>query len=403
MGFLGAAVAAVAGLGSGAATSAAPKPLLGVLEARRGGPATLARLDPLSLRPVSRRVRIDEYHESWSLSPDGSQVALGRGGQGIGIEIVDLERLKVVRHVRTGIAAEALGWLAPRRLVAGLQRRGTVVVDPRTGRIARRFAEWSFPIGSVQTRLGLVMLLPELRTSSPGLPPRRVAGAVRLALVDAHGRGRSVTLRRVRLGVRARHGLEYVDHAGLAVDPAQARAYVVAANAPIAAVDLRTMRVSYHRLGPLFAHPAGALLARERIALWLGRSRLLVAGHDIVSTRTRKEALAPAGAAVVDTGAWAWRTLDRRSTGTVLAAGEVLVYGPGSYPAPGTGLRGYTLRGRRVFGLLAGERVLDVRVAGGRAYVRTSGAVHVVDVRSGTVIHDVVPAVDLVSVIRTRQ
>ena len=347
-------------------------------------------------------MRIAEYHENWSLSPDGSHVALGRGAQGIGIEIVDLGSLKLVRHVRTGIAAEALGWLTPRRLVAGLQRGGTVVVDPRNGRIVRRFADFSFPDVSVQTRQGLVMLVPRLRPTSPGLPLRRVAGAVRLALVDAHGRLRSVTLQRIRLGVRTRHGLEYADRAGLAVDSAQARAYVVAANAPVAQVDLRTMQVSYHRLDPLFAHPAGTLLARERTALWLGHARLLVAGRDFVSTRARKEALAPAGAAIVDTGAWTWRMLDRRPTRAALSAGRVLVYGPGSYPAPGAGLRGYTLRGRRVLGLFDGKRVLDVQVAGSRAYVRTPAAVHVVELRSGTVVHDIAPPVDLVSVIGAR-
>ena len=246
------------------------------------------------------------------------------------------------------------------------------------------------------------MLLPRLRPTSPGLPLRRVAGGVRLALVDAHGRLRSVTLQRIRLGVRTRHGLEYADRAGLAVDSAQARAYVVAANAPVAQVDLRTMQVSYHRLGPLFGHPTGALLARERTALWLGHGRLLVAGRDFVSTRARKEALAPAGAAIADTGAWTWRMLDRRPTRAVLSAGEVLVYGPGSYPAPGAGLRGYTLRGRRVLGLFDGKRVLDVQVAGSRAYVRTPAAVHVVELRSGTVVHDIAPPVDLVSVIVTR-
>jgi hypothetical protein len=311
--------------------------------------------------------------------------------------------MKLVRHVRTGIAAEALGWLAPRRLVAGLQRGGTVVLDPRTGRVVRRFADFSFPDASVQTRLGLVLLCPQLRKSSPGLPLRRVTGAVRLALVDARGRLRSATLQRIRLGVRMRHGLEYADRAGLAVDPARTRAYVVAADAPVAEVDLRTMRVSYHRLTPLFARPSGggvtAVLARERRALWLGRGRLLVYGRDFVSTRARKEALAPAGAALVDTTAWTWRTLDRQPTSAVFARGKVLVWGPGDYPAPGVGLREYTLGGHRVFGLFNHRRVLDVQIAGSRAYVRTPAAIHVVALEKGTTVRDIAPPVDLVSVI----
>jgi hypothetical protein len=135
------------------------------------------------------------------------------------------------------------------------------------------------------------------------------------------------------------------------------------------------------------------------MALWLGHGRLLVVGRDFVSTRAREEALAPAGTALVDTEAWSWRTLDRRPTGAVLAGRKLLVYGPGSYLAAGMGLRGYTLAGRRVLGLFNGKRVLGVQVAGGRAYVRTPAAVHVVDVGSGTVIRDIVPPVDLASVI----
>jgi hypothetical protein len=270
----------------------------------------------------------------------------------------------------------------------------------------RRFAGFSFPDASVQTRQGLVLLCPQLRTSSPGLPLRRVSGPVRLALVDARGALRSVTLQRIRLGVRTRHGFEYADSAGLAVDPARGRAYVVAADAPVAEVDLRTMRVSYRRLAALFAHPSArdvtVVLARERTALWLGHGRLVVAGRDFVSTRARKEALAPAGATLLDTAAWSWRTLDRRPTGAVLAGGKLLVYGPGSYPAAGTGLGGYTLGGRRVFGRFDRQRVLDVQVAGGRAYVRTPASVHVVEAGSGTVLHDVAPPVDLVSVIAAR-
>jgi hypothetical protein len=154
---------------------------------------------------------------------------------------------KLVRDVHTGIAAEALGWLAPRRLVAGLQRGGTVLVDPVTGRIRRRWPSFSFPDESARLPDALVMLLPPLRTSSPNLPLTRVAGAPRPAVVDREGRLRCVTLKRIRLDARFANGVYYEDRAGLAVDPARARAYVFAADAPITEVDLRTMRVSYHR------------------------------------------------------------------------------------------------------------------------------------------------------------
>ena len=378
------------------------QPLLGFLQAANSSVA-LARLDPLSLRPVSRRVEVGEYHQAWSLSPGGAQLAVARGGQGIGIDIVDLGTMKLVRQIHTGIAAEALGWLASRRLVAGLQRGGTVLIDPRSGRILRRWPRYSFPDASARVRNALVMLLPRLQQSSPNLPLTRVAGAPRLAVVDTQGRLRSVTLKRVRLGVRSRNGISdyYADRAGLAVDPGQARAYVVAADAPVAEVDLRTMRVSYHRLAPMYLRePKNAVLARERGALWLQNGHLVVFGRDFVTTPGRREAaLVPAGATVVSAANWRWRTLDSRTTGAAILDGRVVVFGPGWYPAAGVGLRAYTLGGRRVFYLFKGKRVFELQVAAGLAYVRTPSAVAVVDGKSGNVVHRIVPSVDLVDVV----
>jgi hypothetical protein len=400
---------------SGMATSMPGEPLLSLLQAANSS-VSLARLDPLSLRPVSRQVAVGEYHDTWSLSPDASQLALGvSSGESvlnpsrrlrgrIGIYIVDLGAMKLLQEIETGIAAEALGWLAPLRLVAGLQRGGTVVVDPLTGRILRRWPGFSFPDLSARIRNALVMLFPDLSLTT-------VASATpRLAVVDAQGRLRSVRLKRIQLSVRSRNGTYYyTDRAGLAVDPARARAYVFAADAPVAQVDLRTMRVSYHRFDPLFvrpgelqgseARPKKAVLSRERRALWLGDGNVVVFGRDFVTARGRREALIPAGAVLVNTTKWRWRTLDRSATGAAFAAGRLVVYGPGWYPAAGVGLRAYTLTGRRTFYFFKGKRVFDVQVAADLAYVRTPSAVYVVDVRSGKVVNKIVPPRNLVDVI----
>jgi hypothetical protein len=398
------------------ATAMPTEPLLGLLQAAKNTSVSLARLDPRSLRPVSRQVEVGEYHDTWSLSPDASQLALGvSSGESvltpsrrlrgrIGIYIVDLRAMELVQEIETGIAAEALGWLAPRRLVAGLQRGGTVLVDPLTGRILRRWPGFSFPDLSARIGNALVMLFPDL-------PLTTVARATpRLAVVDAQSRLRSVKLKRIQLAVRSRNGTYYMDRAGLAVDPARARAYVFAADAPVAQVDLRTMRVSYHRFDPLFlrpgelqgseARPKNAVLSRERRALWLGNGHVVVFGRDLVAARGRREALIPAGAALVNTAKWKWRTLDRSATGAAFVAGRLVVYGPGWYPAAaGAGLRAYTLGGRRTFHLLKGKRVFDVQVAADLAYVRTPSAVYVVDVRHGKVVNKIVPPRDLVDVI----
>jgi hypothetical protein len=103
-------------VGTSSATAAPTGPLLGMLQQPDTG-VILARLDPLSLDPVSRRVHLGEYHGAWSLSPDGTQLALGVSAPGesgrIGIVIVDPEDMRIVRAIETGGAAEALAWLTP--------------------------------------------------------------------------------------------------------------------------------------------------------------------------------------------------------------------------------------------------------------------------------------------------
>lgn len=404
---LAAVLAAAVGLAANGGTAAAREPFLGVVYP---GPNTgntaaiLARLDPLTLTPVSQGVEMGEYHRAWSLSPDGSQLALGlssgvslvspsrplRGR--IGIIVVDLDTMEIVQEVETGGFAGALAWLAPRRLVAALGGRGTVVVDPRTGRIVKRGLGLRGPLASARTPDRSVMLVEGQYRRGQG------SASVRLAVVDARGRVRSVSLDRVRLPFRDPVRWGRMDRPGLAIDPAGERAYVVAAGAPVAEVDLRTMRASYHRLESR-TRP-GRLLYRSRDAIWLGSGRLLVSGRDVVAGRGRKGFSVASRAVLVDTASWDARTLDPRASAARLAAGRLLLYGPGWHPGPQVGLSGYTPGGRRVFHLLKGQRVFDVQVAADRAYVRTPTAVRVVDVTRGRIVGSIVPPRDLVDVIR---
>lgn len=366
-----------------------------------------ARLDPLSLRPVSRRVRLGEYHDAWSLSPDRSRLALGVSAPGhtgrVGIVIVDLQAMKIVRQIETGGAAEALAWFAPDLLVAALVREGTVLVDPRTGKILRRWPRLSEPQASAGTRDGLVLLFPgPLRATDEG----EGTAAPRLAVVDAAGRLRSVVLERMQLGVRYREGVGFADEAGLAVDPNRERAYVFAANAPVADVDLGTMRVSYHRLEPLFLRPGelrGAAVqpedvgARIRRAFWLGDGHVLVFGRDLVLEGREGFDSNGAGATLVDTAQWKSCMLDARGGSAAFVEGRLLVYG-GRDPSS-TGLRGYTIDGREAFDLLDRIEVWNAQPAGEVAYLRTRTAVYIVDVVSGNVLSEIKPPVELVDVV----
>jgi hypothetical protein len=399
------------------ATATPRKPFLG-MQMLLDTSVILARLDPLSLDPVSLQVELGEYHDAWSLSPDRSELALGISAPGrtgrVGILIVDVEAMRVAREVETGGAAAALAWLGPRLLVASLVREGTVLVDPVSGKILRRWPRLSEPYASARTRDGLVLLFPgPLRAAAQG----QGTAAPRLAVIDAPGRLRSVVLERMRLGVRYREGVGFADEAGLAVDPDRERAYVFAADAPVADVDLRTMRVSYHRLEALYLG-AGELGgrkvlpedvgARVRRALWLGDGHALVFGRDLVPAGGEDVTTIAAPAALVDTASWSSCTLDARAGGAAFAAGRVLVYGRGDRSS--LGLRAYTVEGREAFHLLDREPVWDIQAAEHLAYVRgriievsprggTRSAVYVVDVRSGKVLGEIAPRGELVDVV----
>jgi hypothetical protein len=364
----------------------------------------LARLDPLSLRPVSARVRLGEYHDAWSLSPDGERVALGiSAGESlispyrrlrgrIGVVIVDLDSMKVVRELETGIAASALGWLGPRRLVASLLRGGTVLIDPITGRILRRWPGLSDPARSARSGDSLVMLFPGPSSTPTG------GTAARLALVNARGHLRSVALDRIQLAAGFANGVGYMDEAAVAVDPDGGRAYVFAAGAPAAEINLATMQASYHRVElETGAKPKRRVLAQLRRALWLGRRQVVVFGRNFVADDRAGVASTAAGATLVDTATWNSCVVDARAGGAAFGAGRLLVYASGARPA--IGLRAYTPQGGKIVHLLKSEQVLDVHVAGGRAYVQTGSALRVVDLKARRVLRTIVPPFELVDVI----
>jgi hypothetical protein len=380
----------------GMKAAASTRPFLGVVQPPSGA-AILARFDPLSLAPVSHRVAIAEYHDAWSLSPDRSQVALGMSTSGragrIGILVVDVGSVNVVRGIETGVAAEAVAWLSPRVLVGALQRGGTVLVDPVTGKILHRWKSFSSPDASARTADAFVML-----AAAPGPAAGSGGRIARLGVVDARGRLRSVSLERIRLGVHSANGAEYVDRAALAVDPDRGRAYVFAATAPTAEIDLRTMRVSYRSLalGP-GTKTKTSVLAQERRALWLGDGRVLVSGRDLMQAGANGFAWAATGAILVRTRTWSSCVLEAKAGGAAFERGRVLVYAAGA--RPGIGLSAYTVAGRKAFHRFDDEEVWSVAANGGRAYAQTPDRLHVVDVRSGQVLKTIGSSLELADVI----
>lgn len=358
--------------------------------------AVLARLDPLTLAPLAPRVDLGEYHYTWSRSPDGAELALGISApgdrEGLGIRIVDLRRMVVVRDIPTGIAAEAVGWLAPRRLAAVLQSSVVVVVDPATGTILRR---WKLGPGEqllprqARTPDRLVVLL---------APPGGV-GPARLAVVGREGRLRTVLLPGIRIGDRSSCCWTIPERAGLAVDPARARALVFAAGAPAAEVDLRTMRVRSHLIAGLRLAPpprprgSDVVHASQLDARWLGNGLVAVFGGHL-SAVGHTDTRTAAGVAIVDTRSWHARTLPVRASAACPIAGKLLVYAGDRWAAPtgpGIGVRVYGLDGRQRQHLLGAEQVAGVRAAGAYVYAQSATALRVIDHRSGAIIRTLPP------------
>jgi len=353
---------------------------------------TLARLDPLTLTPREPRLRLGEFHETWSFSPDRSRVALGMGSPsaricGAGICIVDLASMRIVEDIDAPIAAEAVGWVSGRRVVAVLQSGEVVVANPETGE--------TLPGHDLSAEV----LGPTSAATPNGFAVVVGGGPSRLVEFDRRGRMRIAELERIRLEDRKPFPPEA---AGLAVDPTGRRALVFAAGAPAAEVNLKTMEVRYERVRARAANRGAAQGARASIrsADWLGRGLVAVSGSDWVRDRAAPfgSRPIPAGVKVIDTEAWSARTVNRRATGAARAAGRLLTWTSSALPSRGVGLRIYSRSGRRLLAHRFGDETLSVQVVGGYAYVlgaadrrdrrgRRLQELRVVRVRSGRVVH----------------
>lgn len=322
----------------------------------------LSRLDPGTLRPRGPRAAVPEFHDTWALSPDGASVAVGTGGQGRGIAIYDLGRVKRLRAVRTGIAAEGLAWLTPSRLVAVLQSNRLAVVNPGTGKVlrVRGLARDERVCTTTPTAKSSVIAARGLLVMLRGR--QRVAS--RVLHMDAEGRVRSVALPR---GTKWGCG-----RSGLAVDAEGRRAFVVSGSS-VAEIDLSAMTARYHDL-------AGTPLrdAQPREVSWLEDRYLVASGRD---ARGR-----PAGASVIDTTTWTNRVIDPGAGIARAVAGFVLTYDGDRVAIPsGRGLAGYDADGRQLFRVLRGTQVNALEHAGARAYAVSERIVRTVELPTGRV------------------
>ena len=406
--FAAIALAAAVALAARAGVDPTPEPgpaappdlLLGV--SNDGGARSLAKIAPVSLRPLpGRRMRLGASLEAWAPSPGGSRLA-AVSDRASSLHLIDVERMRTLAslHTRARGAPAAVLWPRPRRLWIVLARPGccavgattVVVVDPIAEQVVARRRLAGGLVRVAEAAEGPVLLL---------APPETI-GPAQLVTVDAAGGVERLPLDGVSAGAMATEGVSSVERLrapALAVDSVRRRAYVVSSRPHVIEIDLRSRRVSDHRLAaqatPLerlreLLEPsaeASTEVGVVRRAAWIGDGRIALSGHDadaVVRPDGGVEAdRRPAGMQVIDTRDWSVRTLDERASSFVAAAGLLLTSGP-----EGRGLAAYSPEGRERFQVLDDRPVEVVATAGSLAYVRTppEPALQVVDVTRGRVI-----------------
>jgi len=372
---------------------------------------SLVRLNRRTLMPKGRGLLLAEYSGRWSFSPDRQQLVFVKAdGAQATARFVDVSTLRSLRDLALGPSAQLalVDWVAPERLLtvdySCCPQASTVsLVDAMSGAVLARNVVEGELVGAGHAQGTLVLLL-EPQTFGP----------VRIAVAGSDGTLRSTVLEQVRAGVSrtaAPQAWTKVDLAGLAVDPSAGRAYVVAANDPVAEVDLRTLAVGYHTLsrpvsllGRLHDWLEPKALAKEayirsvRRAIYLGDGRLAVFGQNGTADQTSgfRSRTKPSGLTVIDTTTWTSRVLDPRSAAAVVARDKLLSYGwkwdSLTQAETGNGLRVYGKDGSMRLQLLPRAAISDVEVVGSRAFVRMYGpygAYSIVSLTSGRVLRNV--------------
>ena len=372
-----AALAALAAAQGGAAKSG---PVLAI--AGQGSAARLGYVDPVSLKLVGRSTQVGYCTWPSARSPDGSRLALARNYLTSGLRIMDLRRMRSLTAFKLPYSeTEALSWVAPRKILAAVGGDWVVAMDPVTG---KRLWERSLPAlfdAVATTTDGFVFL------SSPADDYQNVIGAATLTSVSSSGVLRYVVLDRIRTGSQEptdSSPLGVQRRAGLAVDVAGNRAFVVGAGEPIAEVDLGSLAVIYHGGSRTLAK---LLDGPYREATWLPNGTIAVTGYDghVSKDASGKvtESQSPAGLAIVDPRDWSWKTVDPATSSLVVAGNVLVAY---SWFA-NAGLAVYGLDGTARSHPLAGT-VDDVQLAGGLAFATMANGqkLAVVDLASGHVL-----------------
>jgi hypothetical protein len=367
----------------------------------QAAPPRLVEVDPATMNAAPRRsVRLGTLLESvgsgWSFSPDRGALAIAVHSPGsqprARLRLVALPSLRRI----AGTIPVGEGWAGPLAWVS----RSTLV--GLVGRAPARF----FVADLARRRVVSSRLLAGevLATERAGdrlvalFAPNYRIGPVELAVADASGGVRSVTLDRVVGGHSHEDPAQGVPEyriPGLAVDVHAGRAFVFPAESLAAEIDLNTLAVSYHepsapvsavgRLGAWLQPAAEAKLMRgpSRHARWLGDGLVALTGRDhdlgLDDAGQPYDRSTPAGLSIIDVRSWTIREVDPGATWTQPAADLLLATGETM------GFAAYDSDLRKRFHLFRGSPAWVHAAYGGRAYLRVSDqpSVTIVDLQTG--------------------
>jgi len=380
------------------------------------GPARLLWVQPLTLRPASRPLRLqDEFVSDFALSPDGARLAVG-SEEHSRIELFDLRRWRSLGSVQLSGSdreggASGLVWASERRLLAlaGAPhgRVTPVVIDPQRRRVLSR-SSWRGQAIRWQSAGGRLVLLASERDGAD-------AARGRLVSFDADGRVHELRLSRIeagswRTGPRRWRTVE----PGLAVSDAGDRVYVVAAHGRLVAeVDLQSRRLEYHdvvedrsarqRIAELIepaAHAKEPFDSAVRTAQMLPNGVIAVTGEDQDATdAAHTPKTVPYGVRLIDPARWTSRTVDEDAQAITVAGGAILARRWSCDDClnglPSIGLRVYDTAGKLRFTRFAGAGTIVQGAAGRYAYVEVTRGrtrrVHVIDLGTGDTVRQLPP------------
>ncbi len=331
--------------------------------------ATLSQVDPATLRPVGRSLRVGVFNADRAFSPDGSTLALVSQKRAV-LRFVDLGRMRATGQATLAMEGDVqwLRWTS-RGLVALVDlARGSKLVwlDPSTRKITR----------TLRYRGELVdPRLANGRIVAVEWPSGRV-DPIRLNVIDADGRARSTRVERIQGGWERRGGqVVRMAEPGLAVDPAGERAWVADGDGEICEVTLASLSVRC----------AAVRTLAKNGSPWSRRQLKLVAPGTLALSGWEKPTAGPRapraiGLWLVDTTRWERRLLDREIDSFRAAAGVVV-------GVRRNGVTAYGSDGARRYGIEEPRQLGVIATTGPYLYVpRSDGRTVVADLASGRVL-----------------